>query len=94
MGPSSNSSILLAISRNYPKHPKMRHSPRTDLERGTLVELMPHYRSVELDINAVYPTRKFLPLKVRRLIDFLAQGFRNPPWSNAIRLLPGRSAPP
>ena len=65
-----------------------------DLERGTLVELMPHYRSVELDINAVYPTRKFLPLKVRRLIDFLAAGFRNPPWSNAIRPLPGRSAPP
>jgi len=65
-----------------------------DLERGTLVELMPRYRSVELDINAVYPTRKFLPLKVRRLIDFLAEGFRNPPWSNAIRPLPGMSAPP
>jgi DNA-binding transcriptional LysR family regulator len=65
-----------------------------DLERGTLVELMPHYRSVELDINAVYPTRKFLPLKVRRLIDFLAEAFRIPPWSNGIRPLPGRSAPP
>jgi DNA-binding transcriptional LysR family regulator len=66
----------------------------TDLERGTLVELMPQYRSVELDINAVYPTRKFLPLKVRRLIDFLAGAFRSPPWSNGVRLLPGRSAPP
>jgi len=64
-----------------------------DLERGTLVELMPHFRSVELDINAVYPTRKFLPLKVRRLIDFLADAFRSPPWSNGVRLLPGRSAP-
>jgi DNA-binding transcriptional LysR family regulator len=65
-----------------------------DLDRGTLVELMPQYRSVELGIHAVYPTRKFLPLKVRRLIDFLADAFRDPPWTNAVRLLPGTSAPP
>jgi DNA-binding transcriptional LysR family regulator len=56
-----------------------------DLERGTLVELMPQFRSIELGIHAVYPTRKFLPLKVRRLIDFLADAFRTPPWSNAVR---------
>jgi DNA-binding transcriptional LysR family regulator len=53
-----------------------------DLERGTLVELMPQFRSIELGIHAVYPTRKFLPLKVRRLIDFLADAFRDPPWSH------------
>ena len=51
-----------------------------DLKRGTLVELMPEFRSIELGIHAVYPTRKFLPLKVRRLIDFLASAFRDPPW--------------
>jgi len=65
-----------------------------DLERGTLVELMPEYRSVELGIHAVYPTRKFLPLKVRRLIDFLVEAFRDPPWSNAVRPVPRTSAPP
>jgi DNA-binding transcriptional LysR family regulator len=65
-----------------------------DLDRGTLVELMPQYRSVELGIHAVYPTRKFLPLKVRRLIDFLADAFRDPPWTNAVRPLPGTSVPP
>jgi DNA-binding transcriptional LysR family regulator len=65
-----------------------------DLERGTLVELMPQFRSIELGIHAVYPTRKFLPLKVRRLIDFLAEAFRDPPWSDAVRPLPGTSAPP
>jgi DNA-binding transcriptional LysR family regulator len=65
-----------------------------DLERGTLVELMPEFRSIELGIYAIYPTRKFLPLKVRRLIDFLAAAFRDPPWSNAVRPLPGTSAPP
>jgi DNA-binding transcriptional LysR family regulator len=51
-----------------------------DLRRGSLVELMPQYRSVELGIHAVYPTRKFLPLKVRTLIDFLAEEFRDPTW--------------
>jgi DNA-binding transcriptional LysR family regulator len=51
-----------------------------DLKRGALVELMPEFRSIELGIHAVYPTRKFLPLKVRRLIDFLASAFRDPPW--------------
>jgi DNA-binding transcriptional LysR family regulator len=65
-----------------------------DLKRGTLIELMPQYRSIELGIHAVYPTRKFLPLKVRRLIDFLADAFRDPPWSNAIRQAPQTSALP
>ena len=51
-----------------------------DLKRGTLLELMPEFRSIELGIHAVYPTRKCLPLKVRRLIDFLASAFRDPPW--------------
>ncbi len=51
-----------------------------DLRRGSLVELMPAYRSVELGVYAIYPTRKHLPLKVRRLIDFLVEQFREPPW--------------
>jgi DNA-binding transcriptional LysR family regulator len=51
-----------------------------DLKRGSLVELMPEFRAIELGIFAVYPTRKFLPLKVRCLVDFLAAAFRNSPW--------------
>ncbi|MGE5489758.1 MAG: LysR family transcriptional regulator [Actinomycetota bacterium] len=46
-----------------------------DLEAGTLVELMPEYRAVELGIYAVYPTRKHIPAKVRALIDFLGEHF-------------------
>lgn len=46
-----------------------------DLAAGTLVELMPEFRSVTLDIYAIYPTRKHVPPKVRVLIDFLAQRF-------------------
>lgn len=53
-----------------------------DLADGTLVELMPDYRSVELGIYAVYPTRKHVSAKVRALIDFLAAHFagRGPEW--------------
>lgn len=51
-----------------------------DLARGTLVELMPAYRSIELGVHAVYATRKHLPMKTRRLIDFLVDAFATPRW--------------
>jgi len=53
-----------------------------DLADGTLVELMPDYRSIELGIYAVYPTRKHVSAKVRALIEFLAAHFaeRGPSW--------------
>jgi DNA-binding transcriptional LysR family regulator len=47
-----------------------------DLQGGDLVEVMPKYRSSELGIHAVYPTRKHVPPKVRLLIDFLAVRLR------------------
>ncbi|TSA11311.1 MAG: LysR family transcriptional regulator [Comamonadaceae bacterium] len=43
-----------------------------DLTDGSLVELMPQYRSIEFGIYAVYPTRKHVSAKVRAMIDFLA----------------------
>lgn len=52
-----------------------------DLSRGTLTELMPLYRAIELGIYVVYPSRKYLPLKIRRLVDFLVESFRDPPWA-------------
>jgi len=51
-----------------------------DLRRGELVELMPQYRSIELGVHAVYASRKYLPMKTRRLVDFLAEAFANPSW--------------
>jgi DNA-binding transcriptional LysR family regulator len=51
-----------------------------DLQRGALVELMPAYRSIELGVFAVYATRKHLPMKTRRLIDFLVAAFARPVW--------------
>ena len=49
-----------------------------DLREGTLVELMPEYRSIEMGVHAVYASRKHLPMKTRRLIDFLVAGFAAP----------------
>lgn len=51
-----------------------------DLGRGDLVELMPGYRSAESGIHAVWPSRKHLPMKLRRLIDFLVAEFADPAW--------------
>lgn len=48
---------------------------KNDLLAGTLVELMPEFRSIEIGVYAVYPTRKHVSAKVRALIDFLAGHF-------------------
>jgi DNA-binding transcriptional LysR family regulator len=50
------------------------------LRSGALVELMPGWRSIELGLYAVYPSRKHVTPKVRVLIDFLVEGFRQPGW--------------
>lgn len=53
-----------------------------DLAAGTLVELMPQFRCMELGVYAVYPTRKHVSPKVRALIDFLSRQFApaRPTW--------------
>ena len=51
-----------------------------DLRNGTLVELMPQFRSVEFGIYAVYPTRQHVSPKVRVMIDFLAEKMAGVRW--------------
>ncbi len=51
-----------------------------DLKTGALVEVLPQYRSLELGIYAMYPSRKHVPSKVRLMIDFLLEAFREPGW--------------
>ena len=52
-----------------------------DLRAGRLVRLLPGYRLPDIDILAVYPSRRHLSAKVRVMIDFLADEFRDtPPW--------------
>jgi DNA-binding transcriptional LysR family regulator len=47
-----------------------------DLAAGRLMELLPEYRSIELGIYAVYPTRKHVAPKVRALVEFLEKQLR------------------
>lgn len=58
-----------------------------DLRSGTLVELMPRYRSVEYGIYAVYPTRQHVSPKVRVMIDFLAKAFLKVHWGDDVSTL-------
>lgn len=51
-----------------------------DLLAGTLVEVMPAWRSVELGVYAVYPSRKFVSPKVRLMIEFLVNAFKMRAW--------------
>lgn len=52
-----------------------------ELRKGSLVEILPHYRAATLGIYAVYPTRKFVLPKVRALVEFLDRHLKSAPWS-------------
>lgn len=44
-----------------------------DLRAGTLVRVLPDYAVGTLEIHIAYPGRRFLPAKVRAMIDFLSE---------------------
>ncbi|QFT33779.1 LysR family transcriptional regulator [Roseibium porphyridii] len=52
-----------------------------ELREGKLQILLPHYRaSRDVGLYAVYPSRQFLPAKVRVFIDFLAGLYGSEPY--------------
>jgi DNA-binding transcriptional LysR family regulator len=52
-----------------------------DLRAGTLVRVLPEYSLPEIDILAMYPSRRHLSARVRVMIDFLVDAFGGtPPW--------------
>jgi DNA-binding transcriptional LysR family regulator len=52
-----------------------------DLREGRLVRVMPDYHMPDIDVLAVYPSRRHLSAKVRVMIDFLVEEFKDvPPW--------------
>ncbi|QBR02120.1 LysR family transcriptional regulator [Paraburkholderia pallida] len=56
------------------------------LRRGALVALLPGYSATELVIQAVYPSARRIPLKVRRFVDYLTEAFGDdPPWERKTR---------
>lgn len=50
------------------------------LRRGELVPLMPGYRLPETTAYIVYPSRRFVPQRVRTLVDFLRTRFGERPY--------------
>lgn len=54
------------------------------LRAGQLVRVLPGYRVPDIDILAVYPSRRHPSAKVRAMIDFLVDEFSGtPPWDVA-----------
>ncbi len=57
-----------------------------DLRAGKLVHVLPDYRLAEIDILAMYPSRRQLSARVRVMIDFLVDAFSGvPPWDRGSR---------
>ena len=50
-----------------------------DLLAGRLVPLLPGFRLPDIDILALYPSRRQLSAKVRVMVDFLVEAFRGTP---------------
>lgn len=53
------------------------------LKDGRLREVLPRFIAPALDIQAVYPSRQHLSVKVRRMVEFLAGAFEKPAWEAA-----------
>lgn len=41
------------------------------IQKGTLVQILSNYQSDNLPFNVVYPQNRYIPLKVRRFVEFL-----------------------
>ena len=51
-----------------------------DIQEGRLQTVLPQFRPSGVDIYAVFPSRKNLPVRVRTFLDFLKQWFQQPGW--------------
>lgn len=50
-----------------------------DLTAGTLVPLLQEYQLAPIDIHVVYPSRRYMPAKLRTFIDHLVEHFEDKP---------------
>lgn len=51
-----------------------------DIQNGDLVALLPEFKTIELGIYAVYPSRKLVSPRIRALVDFLVKEFEQVNW--------------
>ena len=59
---------------------------KQDLVAGRLETVLPELKPVGVDIYAVFPSRKNLPVRVRTFLDFLTEWFRRPDWDTVQNL--------
>ena len=52
-----------------------------DIKRGTLVPVLPDWRTRPSDVHAVFPARQNLPPRLTLFIDHLAKSLNPPPWT-------------
>jgi DNA-binding transcriptional LysR family regulator len=53
------------------------------IKAGTLVQLLPGFKAPELTIHAVFLSARYIPQKVRRFVEYLAEAFGQvPPWDS------------
>ena len=55
-----------------------------DLASGALVRLLPEWEGEHYPLNAILPSKRFLPARVRGLVDFLAAKFGELPAGRAL----------
>lgn len=51
-----------------------------ELRSGALVRVLPDWHGGAMTIQALYPTRTLVPVKVQLLRDFLVEALADPPW--------------
>jgi len=57
-----------------------------EIENGTLVPLMTHYKQPQLDAYAIYPQTRHLSQRVRAFVDFLVKRFEGTPyWDSCLQ---------
>jgi DNA-binding transcriptional LysR family regulator len=56
-----------------------------DIRERRLVPLLTDYHLPEVDVSAVYPSRRHVSAKVRVMVDFLVDAFRTMPWVTQAR---------
>lgn len=57
---------------------KLRCDIEKNLQRGDLVDVLPNFRGIKLDLHAVYATKTYLPLRMRVALDHLIHGLTEP----------------
>ncbi|MEZ4473450.1 MAG: LysR substrate-binding domain-containing protein [bacterium] len=56
-----------------------------DIRAGRLTRILPEWGGPAARVYAIYPARRLLSTKVRRVVDLLADAFADPPWAEACR---------